>query len=169
MAKIDKVLASMSSIGAGMGVVAMVIMVVVITVNVVVRKTLDWAWLYVEEYSGYLLVLIVYLGLAYALRMGKHIRVELLVRRLPPKVRQYLELATTLICLVTLCYLLMKSIDYFLFSLEWGVKSEWYSESIMWPFHLLVPIGLAMFILGMAWHFIQLVVTRAKEKMPTGE
>lgn len=171
MAKIDKVLASISSIGAGMGVVAIVIMVVVITVNVVARKTLGWAWLYVEEYSGYLLVLMVYLGLAYALRVGKHIRVELLVRRLSPKVSQYVELVTTLICLVILGYLLVKGIDYFLFSLEWGVKSEWYSESIMWPFHLLVPIGLTMFILGMAEHFIRLVVvvTRAKEKMPTGE
>ncbi|GAH47989.1 unnamed protein product [marine sediment metagenome] len=167
MAKIDKVLASMSSIGAGMGVVAIVIMVVVITVNVVARKTLDWAWLYVEEYSGYLLVLMVYLGLAYALRMGKHIRVELLVRRLSLRVSQGLELVTTLACLVTLCYLLTKSIDYLLFSLEWGVKSEWYSESIMWPFHLLVSIGLAMFILEMVGHFIRLVVTGAKEKMPT--
>ena len=153
-----------------MSVIAIVAMVVVITINVVVRKTLDWAWLYVEEYSGYLLVLMAYFGLAYALRMGKHIRVELLVNRLSPQVRQGVELVTTLACWVLLCYLLTKSIDYFVFSFEWGVKSEWYSQSIMWPFHLLVSLGLGLFTVAMAWHFIRLVmavVTGARKKMPT--
>jgi TRAP-type C4-dicarboxylate transport system permease small subunit len=144
--KVDRALGHISYAGALLGAIAVVLMVVMITINVILRKTSGFAFLFVEEYSGYALVLIVYFGLAYALRIGKHIHMELVVDRLPRRGRAAVELITTVICLGTLVYLLVKSIIFVVFSVKFNLHSDWYSESLLWPFHMLVPIGLTIFM-----------------------
>ena len=52
--------------------------------------TLDVLW--TDEISRYLFVYIVFLGSGLAMMKGKHIRVEFVLDKLPPKVRKYVEL-----------------------------------------------------------------------------
>ncbi len=157
MAKIDKVLAFVSGIGLAMAVIAILVMTLAITANVTARTIADVASIYVEEYSGYLFVILAYLGFTATLRSDRHITVDVAVRRLSRRMRQYVELVATFVSLVCLCYLLAKSVEYVAFSLEMGVRSYWISRSLMWPLQMFVPIGLLMFLLQMVWHFIRLV------------
>lgn len=66
------------------------------------RYVLSSPVLYVEEYSGYLLVAVTFLGLAYTLRSGGHISVDILVSRLHPRVTQMLRVATPIAALAFL-------------------------------------------------------------------
>jgi TRAP-type C4-dicarboxylate transport system permease small subunit len=166
--KIDIVINYISYSGTILGAILIVAMVVMITINVIIRKTIGWAFLFVEEYSGYALVLMVYFGVAYALRLDKHIHMELLIRKFNYRLRNYINLIIIIVCLGLLLYMLIKSIQFFLFSLTFNIKSEWYSASIMWPFHLLIPIGLTIFFLEMAVNFIKLfikILGEGKEKV----
>lgn len=157
---IDRISELISRAGVLLSALAIFAMTVVITINVVLRKTMDYSFLFVEEYSGYLIVLIVYFGLAWALRSEKHIHMELVVRQLSPRVRRGVELVNTVICLGLLGYFLVEGTKFALFSLELGIRSEWYSGSIMWPFHSLIPIGLAMFTLEMIGYFARIIRTK---------
>ena len=144
--KIDKVLSLISYAGAYLGAIAVTIMTVFITLNVIVRKVTDFSFIFVEEYSGYALVLIVYFGLAHALRSKKHISMELVFQHLPRRIQSIVAFITTSCCIIILCYLIYKSINYAIFSIQMGVRSDWLSQSILWPFHMLIPIGLLMFL-----------------------
>lgn len=155
--RLDRIVGYISLGGAIWGAMLILTMIVMISINIFVRKTIGWAFLFVEEYSGYALVLIVYFGLGYALRSEKHIHMELLIRKLPEKLKNYVHIITTFICAGLLIYLIYKSIQFFLFSLRFKIRSEWYSESIMWPFHLLIPIGLMVFFFEMVVYLYRLL------------
>ena len=155
--KMDRLAGHLSFVGVILSSVSVLLMVVFISVNVVLRKMAGFAFLFVEEYSGYLLVLITYLSLAYALRKGKHIHMDLIVSKIPQRLRDYIETTNSFLCLIVLFFLLVKMINFCYFSFEFRIRSDSQSQSIMWPLHFLVPLGLALFILEMSNHFIRLL------------
>jgi len=61
-------------------------------VEVVARKLFNYSTLVANEVSGYLLVLAVYLSLAFALKEGEHIQVKILVSRASKRTRDWLAL-----------------------------------------------------------------------------
>jgi len=75
-----------------------VIMAVVSVANVVGRFVLGESLFFVEELNRFLVVLITFVGLGYAARMGRHIRMSALYDSLPDKARKVLM---TVICLAT--------------------------------------------------------------------
>jgi TRAP-type C4-dicarboxylate transport system permease small subunit len=72
---------------------AVIAMVFLIAAGVIARYVFNSPFLFVEEYSGYLFVLVVCWGLAFTLKDGGHIKVELVVSRLPARIVTWLELA----------------------------------------------------------------------------
>ena len=72
---------------------AVITMVFLIAAGVIARYVFNSPFLFVEEYSGYLFVLVVCWGLAFTLKDGGHIKVELVVSRLPARIVKWLELA----------------------------------------------------------------------------
>lgn len=75
------------------------VMMVLVVVDVALRTFAGSSLLFAEEVSGYLLVSIAYLAVAEALKQGRHVRVELLTRWLPPRLQARLELILTLAAL----------------------------------------------------------------------
>lgn len=70
------------------GVFAMMLLVVV---DVGMRALVGQSTLIADEMGGYLLVLIAYLGMAEAYRLGRHIRVDIVTVRLPGRLRAWLD------------------------------------------------------------------------------
>ncbi len=52
---------------------------VMVAAGVVARRVFNAPFLFVEELSGYVVLAIVFLGLAHTLRVGGHVRVELVI------------------------------------------------------------------------------------------
>jgi len=82
------------------------------TGDVLLRYFLNRPLLGVDEIAGFLQVLIVFWGCAYAFRQGGHIRVDLVTSHLPGPLRAWLRVVTLLVGLLFLgviCWVTMQS------------------------------------------------------------
>lgn len=116
----------------------------------IMSRFLNLGWMFVEEFTGYWMVLIAYMPLAYALMTDTHIRIEVMSSRLPKKARSILEVCTDTIALILVAYLLGRSIEWLLQGIEYETRSSTASNIPLWPIYLLIPIGLTLFGLMLA-------------------
>ena len=130
-------------------VLAMVVTSMVITIYTIDRKFFWWLqWLFVEEWSGYLLIWLTSLALAYTQRTGGHISVEMVHKLLPAKAQQWLKVFNLLVMLVltaSLCFLCSK---YFVYLWTSGKRSMGVTETALWIPYLAIPIGFATLVLA---------------------
>jgi TRAP-type C4-dicarboxylate transport system permease small subunit len=138
---------------AGLGVVSQV---VIITAYVIARDFFNQTWMLTTEWAGYFLVLIAYLGGAYALRAGGHVRVSLVVRLLRPQVRASLDALTTLPALGAVCVMIWLSTN----RLIQAWHDHWNSVlgTPMWIPLLFIPVGLALLVPELVMHFIRAIM-----------
>ena len=137
---------------------ALVFTVLMITVYVILRRFTEIRIYFVEEWSAFLVVLIAYFSITYALRHGSHIIVEMVVRRFSHKTRRILEFIMGLISVVVVSYLLLLSIKFFIYNWESGVMTQNVNPTPMWIPSLFVPFGLTLFALALLGYTMQRLV-----------
>jgi len=129
-----------ASVIAGLAVLAMTL---IVTMDVVLRYAFTpTKW--VHEFSTYLMVVLVFMGLAYALKEDAHITVDALTARLPRRVQDWMKVINSTLFLVftiLLCYF-----NWHLFKQSFTSKSTSYTsvDVILWPTQLFMPLGLAI-------------------------
>lgn len=128
--------------------VALVAWVPLMTVCIIARAFFNVSWMFLEEFTAYLMVLVTFFALSYTLRSEGHISIDVVTRLLPKGVRGILGVATDLFSLAVVCYLIQKGAMWFWFGVETGVRSMFPSNLLLWPVYLFIPIGLAA--LGLA-------------------
>ncbi len=89
------------------GVFAMMLLVVI---DVGMRAVANRSTLIADEMGGYLLVLIAYLGMAEAYKLGRHIRVDIVTARLPGRLRAWLDVGLCFVGLVALIIVVWRAI-----------------------------------------------------------
>jgi len=146
MNKLEKILQIISS-RAVLACVLITLAWVFVFAAYIISRFFNLGWLFVEEFTGYWLVLIAYVPLAYALMTDAHIRVEIVSSRLPEKARSILEVCTDTLALIIVAYLLGRSIEWLLHGIEYGTRASTASNIPLWPIYLLIPIGLTLFSL----------------------
>ena len=100
MNKLIAVIDKMSKMGGLISSVCIIVMVLLILAETLLRFMLGRSLFIAEEFSAYLMANFVMLGLAYTLREGGHIRVNILLSRLRGRRRAACELVG---CLVGCC------------------------------------------------------------------
>lgn len=88
-----------------LGAVAMALICLISFANVVVRYATDISFAFTEEYSVVLLVIMTFVGGSLAFAADRHIRITVLVDRLPPRWRRLCAglsrvATTTVLCLI---------------------------------------------------------------------
>lgn len=132
----------------GVGAAASVFMLcLLIMVSVIARYVFNRPFLYVDEIASYLLVSLVFLGLAYTLREGGHIRVEMLVDRLSRRARSILGAVTGLIAVVWAFFLFIGVTGLWLRYLKGGVRGYGTLQAPLWVPALPLVIGGAFLLL----------------------
>jgi C4-dicarboxylate transporter, DctQ subunit len=101
-----------------------------ISVGVFSRRVLGSPLLAVDEVSGYLLLAIVFLGLAHTMKAGGHIRADILLEYVPPRVRGGLEALATLLALLFALTLLVGN---------WVLVAEFYGRGTLSFKYLQIP------------------------------
>jgi len=149
---LDSISEKLSNILHYIAVIAMVFWPFVMVIYVILRY-FGINWLFVEEYTRYWQVLIVFFALAYTLRKNKHIKVNLLVDTLPQKTKEVIKLIVLFLIFFTISYLINKSLDFTKYGIMSQVKSTT-TQLIIWPIYLLIPIGLISFNLEV---FLQII------------
>jgi len=130
-------------------------MISILVVDVVGRYVFQRPTLISFEMTGYLLVGITFLALAYGLQQGSHVRVTVVVDYLPASFRKWLALIIASIELPFIIILMWKSIDLVKISFEMDVHATTPMGTTMWMPQIIVPIGLGIFALEI---FRQLIV-----------
>jgi len=124
---------------------------------VVSRELLHGQWLFVEEWSGYLVVLIFYWSCAYALRSGAHIKVDIVSSRFPDGVKRWVECFIALMATGILVFFLKGSIGWVIYAVKEKVVSDFPSLTPMWIPFAFVPIGIGIFALAMGLETVRRV------------
>ncbi len=144
------------------GILALMLALFII-VTVVMRYAFDAPLDFVEEYTCYAFVLIASWGLNYVLKAGAHVNVDLVVRWLPPKVREGIELVNHIlgvVCLILLTYL------------TWGMcmsafELQIHSKVTQVPLgfvYLILPIGFGFFTLELIVETVRKIQSVAKPR-----
>ena len=136
-----------SRAGALVGAIALAAMIVIITAQVVSRRVLSAPLVVADELSGYLLVILTFMGLGYAFLHGDHIEVTLLIDRLGARTKARLRL---LWCVIAAPYLLLLVVR--TAALAWdSYRNQTFSVSatnfVLWPIQAFVPLGFAVLLL----------------------
>jgi TRAP-type C4-dicarboxylate transport system permease small subunit len=109
--------------------------------EVITRYVLRNPLILADEISGYAMVFIAIVGLAYAMREGSHIRITFVVSNLPVKFSNWLRVFTLFLFLVYSSLAASTSYEFLALTISRGVRSNsWLLTPLVWP-RMALPIG----------------------------
>ena len=126
----------------------LIALVLLILTEIFLRSFFDISTMIADEYSGYLYLASIFLGLAYTFLSGSHIRINILTSKLSKKVNRKMDIVAALIALFALSFAFYRSILLTYDSYDLEMLSENVSETPIYLTQLVMPIGLGLFILA---------------------
>ena len=120
--------------------------VVVVTSEVARRFVLDYSSVWGGEIARFLFIYLAWIGASAAVRERAHIRIDALVKWLPPRGRSFLFLFGDLMTLLLAFIALYWSVSPILTSLRFGSVTEALGISRAW-FLAAVPLGFGMMVI----------------------
>ena len=129
-------------------------MVVSVTVSAIGRYLFNINIPHIDEFSGYALVFMTYLGLAYGLKTGSHISIEVVRARLPKGAAEGIEVATYFIGLFVVGVYFCFALDALLESLRIGERALTPSETPLWIPRCAICVGWIFMGLSMLNHLV---------------
>lgn len=156
--KIDAAFDYLSKVFVVISGILLVGVTLIISAGVLNRTFTDWAWLFVEEWSSLALVPISYFVFGYTLRRNRHLKMDLVVRRLSKKWRNIFAIFAAVFSLVCLGFMTQSSMRWFLYTLKRNVTSSGPMQTPLWIFSLSILVGLVLFMLDMLMFLINRVL-----------
>ena len=149
----------------GLIVLAATTLVTIVTTEVVLRYGFKHSLIFTEELSRYLMVWIVFLGSALAVRDGSHIRINFLIKRFNQRNQKWLRLSAHIL---TLGFLVFVAIE--------GIKilpRQLYQMCItinisIFYFYLAIPVGSILMIIFLLPTFKD-ILKEKNSAVPTDE
>ena len=117
--------------------------VALITYDVAMRSVFEQPQLFVDEVASFLELFVIFGGLAYTFRTGGHVRVDLVIGRLPGRARAWLRAAGLLLGLVFLAIVIWTTAQSALTAYRYGRVSAVMLYPL-WAPMALIPLGLAL-------------------------
>ncbi len=140
------------------------VLMCLVLVEVLTRYVIRSPLIIADEIGAYMLIAITFIGLAFTWKERGHVRIEIVVSRLPTKVRNWLRLTTLILATVFVLVLIYAGYDLVAYSGSHGVRSgSWLRIPLQWPQMVLV-IGVVLLLFQL---IVELV--KAKEALGTPE
>lgn len=147
--RIDAVFEAIDRIGAVISSVLLIAVSLLITAGTINRAFIGMIWVFVEEWSALALIPMAYLVMGYTLRFNRHMKVDLVVKRLPPRWRQTFRVFAAAFSLLCLGFMIERSWDWFVYTVREQVTSSGPMRTPLWIFSASVLLGLILFALDM--------------------
>ena len=155
IASLDKGIAYLSHAGRIVGCFFIFITALIITTNSVSRYILNYPLAFSDDYSRYMFVGIVYLGLGYTLRVGGHVSADLFVSKLSKKTRNTLGVITSSVGTIVIIAMLWYGWKAFIYAYTVNLRETSPLESPLWVPHLFLAVGVTIFLLDMLVHIVR--------------
>ncbi|WP_026988768.1 TRAP transporter small permease [Fodinicurvata fenggangensis] len=148
-----------------LGALAMALICLISFANVLVRYVTDFSFAFTEEYSTFLMVFMTFVGAALASAGNSHIRITVIVNRLPPAGRIFCEMLS--VVATTLMFSLVVYYGGLLtwFEFKWGETSPGLGYP-RWIYTIWAPM-ISIVVILRAWGFV-LRLLRAERKARAG-
>lgn len=150
MTRIDRIVSQidrLSGFAGWLGAACIVLMIPLISYEVFMRYVLHRPPMVADEFSAYLLVGCVFLGLAYTLREEGHIRVEVLISRLNRRTANWIRVFALTVALVVIGIGVETGVEFELTAYKLGLRSEsWLMVPEYIP-KLFLPLGFLLFLI----------------------
>jgi TRAP-type C4-dicarboxylate transport system permease small subunit len=143
---------------------AVLAMTLLVTVDVLIRFLFGGSTRMAVEFSAYLLVVIVFFGLAYTQREKGHISIDFFIAMMPAGLRRIADLTGLLIFLLLAIYLGHRTWGAMMTSYRFGSTSRTGVDVILWPFQAVIPAGLFLLALFLALQFARAIVSRQAKR-----
>jgi C4-dicarboxylate transporter, DctQ subunit len=127
--------------------VCVLILMVLVIADIFGRYLLNAPVPMAYEVGSFLMVFVVFLGLAYTQRMGAHIRVEFFTLRLSAKARVILDIVASVLGLVLYAIIVYQSFVWAWASWQVGDYVAGLVNIPRWPSQFVVPLGAALLCL----------------------
>ncbi len=140
------------------------LMMLLVAVEVFMRYVLHDPAMVADEFSAYMLVGLSYLGLAYTWRQGGHVRITLLVSRLPAKIASWIRLFVLIMIFIFMVGITHAGYTMIIYARQIGLRSDtWLTFPLFWP-QLTVFIGFLLLTLTLT-----VEIARVIAKIRAGE
>ena len=154
---LDNFVAHLSRVAAYVAIFVMVGMLAHILLEIVLRSFFATSTHVAEEFVGYGLAALVYLGLAHTLNEGGLIRVDLVLLRLPRAARRVAEIGIILVsfaAMLFVTYFVARSVvrNYQLGTVSWTI-----AEVPFWIPEGVVLLGMVLFMLALVAYFFRIL------------
>ncbi len=133
-------------------------LVILILTEIFLRYFFDISTMIADEYSGYLYLASIFLGLAYTFAGDGHIRINIVTSRLSKSVNGFIDTVAAIITLAVLSFVLYRTILFTYDAYELEMLSEAVSETPLYLTQIVMPIGTSLFILAV----IAFIIKRLK-------
>lgn len=144
VARLIERLSYASGYAAGLVIVFIILLTMV---EVVTRYILRHPLILCDEFGGYSLFAITFLGLAYCAKEGGHIRITFFAEKLPARLSASLRIGTLFLVLVYTAVISKISLDFVINSFQLNIKSNsWLMTPLKWP-QMALPVGFTLFFL----------------------
>jgi C4-dicarboxylate transporter DctQ subunit len=142
-----RLLAAATAAGLIVGAMLVLALTGIVGYSVGMRYLLGQPQTWSDELVGYLMVSMVMLGAAEALRRGEHIEVDLLTERLTQRWRRIAKIWGQIATAFVASVLMVAGGEMVAFSASVGLLSDGYLEVPMWIPQLAVPLGAGLLLL----------------------
>lgn len=145
----------------------MLAMTLMVTMDVTLRYGFNAPTKWANEFSAYLAVLVIFLGISYVLRENAHIRVDVVVRKLPRRAQDWIRVITSVILLGYIIILFHLTWDVLVMNFAINKTSFTAMDVPIWPIQAFIPLGLAIMGLLLIQHiFVEAKVALRKTERP---
>jgi TRAP-type C4-dicarboxylate transport system permease small subunit len=155
LSAIANIITHISNFSAWLSVLCVFMLAAVIAVSVFSRYLFNKPILGVDEISGYLNVLIGFLALAYTLYHDRHVRVDIVTKRLPPKFRNVLEIVTTALTLLLIAAFIRTSWYTWMILINGDERAQTYLRTPLAIPYGFMHLGWALLFLMLLVHFVR--------------
>ena len=136
-----------SKLGAYLSAFSMIVIVTLIVVEIICRSLFGVSTMVSDEFSGYLMVTTVMAGLGYTLETNSHIRITILLVKLGPRLRSFMDLFATCFAIVLTLFICYHAALMVYDSYSYDMRADSISETLIYLPQLVVPLGLFGLIL----------------------
>lgn len=144
--------------GAYLSGLLLVSLVCLILTEIFLRYFFDISTMIADEYSGYLYLASIFLGLAYTFSKDGHIRINIITSKLSKNANGFIDVIASIITLGVLFFILYRTILFAYDAYELEMLSEAVSETPLYLTQIVMPLGTSLFILAV----ISFIIKRLK-------
>ena len=126
------------------------LMMMLVVVDVFMRYVMQQPLMIADEFSAYMLVALSFLGFAYTWRQGGHVRVEVVVNYLPPRLYAWVRLIGLILTFIFMLEMDRAAYRMIAYALQMKMRSStWLMFPLFWP-QLTIFVGFVLLTLMLA-------------------